>query len=248
MNILTSFLYILLFVGCLSNTNIEKQKLPNSIMKNIITDSIAPPEGMSENANLLNLGSKEEPILAWVDYMGTFRRNGKNYSHIHGIRYCYLSDNQSDTIYYENLELRKGLKEFNFIGCKIPDQVTGQGDMTIVNDKDTITMFNVLEKVTLKSKVDGIEYRKPYSIKFNDNKEVIYADDIRVNISKKDINKFIVSFIDDDLIGIAYGMNNNFDIEKELISFVNREDGKIYFTNKDYFLYPLNSQDVIKLK
>ena len=84
-NILTHFLFALNTIGCINNVDGN-----HKLSFNGVKDSLQIPTGMSKNATLLNLGSDVEPILAWADYIGMLHKEGISYSHIHGVRYCYV--------------------------------------------------------------------------------------------------------------------------------------------------------------
>lgn len=245
MKLLTFFIFLLNF-AC-SNTQV-------SMNENNKTDSgnIKKPEYMSSNATLMNYGSKEEPIFVWADYGGVYKKDGKEYTHIHLVNYYYVNAKKQDTMYYENLQLRNGSKFFDFSKAKILEESFGGRNIGIASNKDTINLFFVLEKKEFISDFNNIIYRRTPMICLTENKEYKYDNDVRLNIKKDKQDNYLVSFVDYDINNAKYKLIKK---RKELqftdlntISFVNKEDGIIYFLNNDFYIEPTNKSEIKNLK
>jgi hypothetical protein len=211
-------------------------------------DTLQRPAYMTQQATLLNYGSDVEPIMVWADYIGTLSKEGKKYPHIHGVQYYYVKADKRDTAYYENVELRSGAKKINFKNVKILEQPIGGANIGFFDGKDSLWLFYVIENDEFKAEHKGVEYRRPPTIYLDKFKEYVSDDDIRVNIKSDGNDKYRVTFIDNGIVAAPYKLHGNCKGELETISFVNKENGCIYFISQDCYLEPINRDDLKKLQ
>lgn len=128
----------------------------------ISKDTFIRPAGMTQQAVLLNFGSDDDSIMVWADYIGVFKHGDIKYAHIYGVRYYYVQANQNDTLYYENMELRSGAKQFDFKNYSI---LNYPGDATIFRCLTVriVSCFSaLLNQTNLQERIEGLflkEYR-----------------------------------------------------------------------------------------
>ena len=204
------------------------------------TDTIKRPAYVSKRATLINFGGDELPVFVWAEYIGPLIKNGRRYSHIHGVKFYYIKARKVDTVYYENLELRKAKREFDFANCKVLDYPGGT-IVGLASDNDSITLFHVLETDEFKREHKGVEFKNIPTISINKYNE--YSTDIDMEFSIKKIKEGGYLLILNDGSKIPYKLCQTCNEQPEIFSFLNREDGKIYFINRDCYLELVNSDD-----
>jgi hypothetical protein len=212
--------------------------------KKISTDTLQRPVGMTQQAALLNFGSEEEPIMVWADYVGTFKNNGKEYSHIHGVRYYYVKADKNDTIYYENIELRSRTKQFDFNNSSILNY-PGEATIKVSNGKDTVLLFSVIESDEFAREHRGIVFKRIPTIALNNGNNTA---DVELEFNLKEIGNGIFEMALNDGSKIKYRMSSGCNAKETLCSFLNRQDGRVYFVDMDCYLELVNKEDAQKFQ
>lgn len=224
-------------LGC-SNAQTEMKD------KKINTDTLQRPAGMTQQAALLNFGSDDEPIMVWADYIGTFKNDGKEYSHIHGVRYHYVKADKNDTVYYENMELRNGTKQFAFTNYSILNY-PGEAAIKVSNGKDDVLLFNVIESDEFVREHRGIIFKRIPTIALNNGNNTA---DVELEFNLKEIGNGVFEMALNDGSKIKYRMSPGCKVKMILCSFLNREDGRVYFVDAVCYLELVNKDDVKKFQ
>jgi hypothetical protein len=224
-------------LGC-SNAQIEMQD------KKISTDTLQRPAGMTQQAVLLNFGSEDEPIMVWADYAGNFKNNGNEYSHIHGVWYYYVKADKNDTVYYENMELRSRAKQFDFKKCSILNY-PGEATIKVSNGKEDVLLFNVIESDEFAREHRGIVFKRIPTIALNNGNNTA---DVELEFNLKEIGNGTFEMTLNDSSKIKYQMSADCKVKNPLCSFLNRQDGRIYFVDRDCYLELVNKDDVKKFQ
>ncbi|WP_295794148.1 hypothetical protein [Mucilaginibacter sp.] len=235
-NLLAVLLIVTLFVNCVSNGAADKT--PAQIMR----DTLKKPSYVPANATLLNLGSSVEPLFAWVELVGPLNKNGKIYSHILEVRY-YFKSGINQTCYYENLEIRTNKKGVDFSDFK-PLEFPFSGNIKISKGKDTLLLFEVLAPKEVEIK-DNISFINVATIRNTESGRLLSTRDLQCNLSDDGDGNF--SLMLREGIKIKYKMGQSHILSSKSISFINRENGNIYFLGKPDFLQLVDSKDVVKL-
>ncbi len=218
-------------LGC---TNVQ-----TDMKDKINADTLRRPTSITDKAVLLNFGSEEEPILVWADYTGPLSQEGKVYSHIHGVQYFYVKTEQRDTFYYENMELRNHTIEFDFKNCIILNY-PGEATIQISNKKNSLLLFHVLESNEFAREHKGIEFKRMPTIALDDDR--FLADvDMEFNLKKVKEGRYDLTL--SDTFKVEYKACSNCNITNQKISFLNRQDGRIYFVEKDCYLELVNKDN-----
>lgn len=212
--------------------------------KKINTDTLQRPAGMTQQAVLLNFGSEEEPIMVWAEYAGTFKNDGKEYSHIHGVRYHYVKADKNDTIYYENMELRSRVKQFDFKKCSILNY-PGEATIKVSNGKEDLLLFNVIESDEFAREHRSTIFKRIPTIALNNGNNTA---DVELEFNLKQIGNGIFEMTLNDGSKIKYQMSAECKIKNPLCSFLNRQDGRVYFVDTDCYLELVNKEDVQKFQ
>ncbi|MBX2924074.1 MAG: hypothetical protein KF746_17880 [Chitinophagaceae bacterium] len=224
-------------LGC-SNAQTEMKD------KKINTDTLQRPAGMTQQAALLNFGSDDEPIMVWADYVGTFKNDGKEYSHIHGVHYHYVKADKSDTVYYENMDLRNGVRKFDFTNYSILNY-PGEATIKVSNSKDSFLLFSVLESTEFDRIHRGIKFTNMPTI---EKRNGALMHDVELEFNLKEIGNGIFEMTLNDGTKIKYRISSGCKVKKPLCSFLNRQDGKVYFVDADCYLELVNKDDVQKFQ
>ena len=232
-------LAVLLNIGCINNT---QEKAPPSVLN---TDTVKRPVNVSPHATLINYGEDYSPVFAWVEHTGQLVVGGKEYPHIQGIRFYYMKAKENDTVYYENLELRNAAKKFNFAGCRVLVS-SGESNVHLVNGTDSILMFAVLENKESKRVYRGIEFKSVATIVKNQYGEYTEDVDIEFNIKRGEGGKYTLTLTDGSVI--MYQLCATCKESPADLSFLNREDGRIYFINRACYLELLDKDDAPKFQ
>lgn len=239
MNI-SSLLIMALTTGCLSN---DKQKIDNN--KITSQDTTSRPPNVSKQATLINFGGDEMPVLVWVEYAGPLVIDGKGYSHIQGIKFSFVKPRQSDKAYYENLEIRNGSRDFDFKRCRVAE-IPGDANICLVNGKDSLLIFQVSVYNGSKRVHRGIEFRNMSTISLNQYGEYVSDVDMEFNIQREDNGIYTLTLNDGSRI--IYKGVSDCNVNESSVSFLNREDGKIYLLNKTCYLELVNKNDAKKFQ
>lgn len=230
--------YLSINLGCINSNSNQNEP--------IIRDTLQRPPQFSEKASLLNYGSDVEQIPVWAEYLGPLTIDGKTYSHIPGIKYFWVKANKADTMYYENLDLRTGKKEFGFKNCKISDSSGGGANVQLLNAKESIWLFYVLETNEFNREYKGIEFKNMPAIRTHPVNGIVSADLIEFNLTRKSNTDYVLTVTDGSKL--LYRLSSTCKEEPTMTSFLNRQDGRIYFINRDCYLELVNKEDIEKLK
>jgi len=224
-------------IGC-SNAQTELKD------RKVNTDTLLRPAGMTQQAALLNFGSLDEPITVWADYIGFFRNDGKKYSHIHGVRYHYVKADKSDTVYYENMELHNGVRQFDLKTYSILNY-PGEATIQMGNGKDTILLFHVIESDEFEREHRGIVFKRIPTIASDNGHNTA---DVELEFNLREIGNGVYEMTLNDGSKIKYRMSLGCKVEKPLCSFLNRHDGRVYFIDVDCYLELIDQADAQKLQ
>jgi hypothetical protein len=234
MKLLIIILYAVSFDnGCFSPSAKMNEKIFN--------DTLQRPAYMTENATLLNYGSDEDSIMVWADYMGCLTIKEKVYSHIHGVQYYYVKAGRRDTTYYESLELRSGVKKIDFKNVRVLKQSIGGANVGLFDGKDSLWLFHVLQSDEFNREHKGIHFTNMPTIELRNNE---YMADVELEFNLKKLKEGKYELTLSDTSKVQYEACLNCNITNQKISFLNRQDGKIYFVDGNYYLELVNKDDV----
>ncbi len=226
------------------SVNLSCWNTPAKMENKNINDTLQKPAYMTGHAALLNYGSDDEPIMVWADYIGLLSKEGKVYSHIHGIQYFYVKAAVRDTFYYENLDLRNNIQVFDFKDFRILNY-PGEATVQISNKKDSLLLFAVLESDEFSRTHKGVEFKRMPTIALNNNR---YMADVQMEFNLKKVKEGRYELTLSDTSKVQYKACSNCNITNQEISFLNRQDGRIYFVKQDYYLELVNKEDVKKFQ
>lgn len=235
MNIRISVLIPLIFLSACSSPQAPR----------LATDSLSRPPNISEFATLLNFGSEDEKIFVWADPIGPLIYNEKEYPHIQGVKFYYVTAKQTSVLYYENFKLRNDNKKWDFRNSKILNY-PGDATLELTNGNDTLLVFWVLETREFERVYNGILFKGMPTIYPNWANQ--YAADVMMefNIVRNDTSTYILTVTDGTKI--AYKLCSRCDKLPQMVSFLNRKDGRIYFIEKECYLELVNKEDVKKFQ
>jgi hypothetical protein len=213
-----------------------------------VQDSIKRPANISPNASLINPGEPEGegmPVYQWVEYAGKLVYDGKEHSHIYGFKYFNDKGSLLSTVYYENMEIRGGKKDFDASKSKV---LLYPGDATIQlsNEADTLLFFHVLESDEFKRTYQGLAYTRMPAVYFETNYDTGFrsADDVEFNIDTEG-GKYFVTFTGTT---VPFKLSSSCNGEPGKVSFLNYKEGRIYFIEKECYLELVNSEDIQKIQ
>jgi hypothetical protein len=215
--------------------------------KDSAQDTTKRPPGVSDRATLINLGADDEPVPVhqWVEYAGKLRYNGKEYPHIYGFRYFNAMGKLLSTVYYEHMDIRNSKKDFDASHCKV---LPYPGDATIQlsNRTDTLLFFHVLESDEFKRTYQEVEYIRMPAIYYETNYGTGFTsdEDLEFNI-RQDHDRYIVTFTGTE---IPFKLCQSCESTPTKVSFLNEDEGRIYFIEKDCWLELLNEEDRRKVQ
>jgi hypothetical protein len=233
---------LLLWISCtvfFCNSSIRSEN-----GRRLALDSVKRPVGVSLKATLINLGSEDLPVYQWVDYGGKLKYQGKEYPHIYGFKYFDHEGKLLSTTYYENMEIRNGLKAFDAFNSKVRPH-PGDATIEVSNANDTLLFFHVLETDEFKRVYDGIEYKRMPAVYFETDYDIGFTsdEDIEFNV-KKDNEKYILTFTG---LAVPFKLCSSCKEEPSKFSFLNGQEGRIYFIEKQCYLELMNSEDLKKI-
>ena len=210
-----------------------------------VQDSLKRPTGVSKKATLINLGSEDMPVYQWVEYVGKLNHDNKPHPHIYGFRFFDAKGKVLSTAYYENMKIRSGSKDFDASDCKILPY-PGDATIEVTNGADTLLFFHVLESDEFKRTYNGIEYVRMPAVYYETNYNTGFTsdEDVEFNV-KKDKDIYTVTFTGTP---IAFKLCSACKTEPSKVSFLNEQEGRIYFVEKDCYLELVNSEDIQKIQ
>ncbi|PSL19287.1 hypothetical protein [Chitinophaga ginsengisoli] len=232
-------LIALLNMSCLSGNGQDENK------KVLTPDTTQRPANVSRQATLINFGGDDLPVFVWVEAVGPLIADGKEYSHIRGIKFTYVKPRKSYTEYYENLNLRNGARKFNFKTSKVLEY-PGEANIHLASGKDTLPMFHVLGNDELERMHRGIKFKDISTVSRDQYGEYIADTDMECNIKKDGNGMYIVTLNNGSKI--IYKSTSKCNVSEESVSFLNREDGKIYLFDRSCCLELVNKEDVKKFQ
>lgn len=225
------YLLSIINLGCFSTSEKIEDKSKN--------DTLQRPAYMTENATLLSYADEVDPILVWADYIGPFSKNGKSYSHIQGVQFFYVNVKKVDTIYYENMELRSGAKLFEFKNWRILEN-SNEAMIQTSNGKDSLLLFSVLQSDEFNRMHKGMEFTNMPTITLENNRYLADVDlEFKLNKVSGDNYELILS----DSSRVQYKACSTCKISVQKISFLNRQNGRIYLVDKGNYLDLVNKDD-----
>ena len=208
-------------------------------------DTVKRPSYVPSDATLLRFGSEQEPRLVWADYVGHYRNGQKVYEHILGVRFFYNSKSV-DTFFFENFDIRNGKKTFDPKAYKLLYAQIDEGTLTIANDGDTLHIFSAVHGGPGPIS-NGVQMINVPSIQLTNNNQYYIAGSWITSYLKNE-GKGLYSLILEGGEKIAYRLNNGCEEGPSVMSFINVEDGKVYFIEKSCWLEIVDTNNVSKLK
>jgi hypothetical protein len=208
-------------------------------------DSLKRPSGVSRKATLINLGAEDMPVYQWVEYVGKFNYRNKSHSHIYGFKYFDAKGNVLSTVYYENMQIRSGRKDFDVTNYKVLPY-PGDATIEVTNGIDTLLFFHVLESDEFKRTYNGVEYVRMPATYYEADYDIGFTsdEDVEFNVMKeKDI--YTVTFT--HTTPVAFKLCSACKTEPSKVSFLNEQEGRIYFVEKECYLELVNSEDIQKI-
>ena len=219
---------ILLFISC----SVREQNNTKAVsdLKNLQRER---PINVSEDAQKINMGFEDAPVFAWVEVIGNLKVQDDIYDHILGLKYTYEEPKRVDTVYYET----EGRIDLNKLQSNVKISLY-PGDTTIkiiTNSGKEFTLYMVLEIKSFKGKWISI----PTCSK-NKKSEFVSSGIIDIKIENLKGNQFKVLLRDDDGIReLTYSSDYSDINELSKLSFINLDNGRIHFINRNQFIKPL---------
>jgi hypothetical protein len=226
-------------MACENNESASRQE---TTMK---MDTLKRPASVSQNATLINFGSSDEPIPVWAEYIGPLSVSGKQYAHIAGIKYHYVKANQTETVYYENMQLRDGSRSFDFKNSKVGN-VPGRTEALLISGRDSLWLFYVLETDEFNREHKGIQFTRMPTIRIDATNYPLPDDLIEYNLKQENETQYTLTLTDGSKV--SYKLSSGCKEKPEKLSYLNKQTGVIYFINKDCYLEIVNKDDLAKLK
>lgn len=236
------------FLGCSTESN----KAERTIEK-IERDSIVRPSHVSTDAWLVNLGFVDKPVFTWVECIGNYSNNETIYPHIYQFRYWYDHSKDADTLNYEWNKGREQKTNFQFNDFKDYSYIPFPGDATIQlkNEEKELFLFNVVENHEFDRVFREIPYFRIPTVKVDPTyPEYGLSSDYsaEINIEQTQNGNYKVSLIDDKGIRtIIFKMNKGCTESTTKISYLNKENGYIYFIEEGCYLELVNKKDIDKI-
>lgn len=211
-------------------------------------DTIVRPDHVSSQAKLINLGFVDAPVYVWIEYIGNYIENGKTYNHIHGIKHTYTSVDIIDTAYYEHDGGRTFDTTENRFKGFIIIPYPGDGTYKLVNGNDSLLLFNVMQLSDSRQIIKGKEWQMAVpTTEINRHGEKVSGVQAHVHIEKENGDIYLVSLIDDKGIRtLRFQKRGDCSIDSK-ISYLDKQEGKLYFVPKDCYLEILEKGDLSKL-
>ncbi|QEC77274.1 hypothetical protein [Mucilaginibacter ginsenosidivorax] len=208
-------------------------------------DTIHKPESVPKKATLINLGSNDEPIFNWVEYIGKFKTNGKIYPHIYGVKF-YDRTGAVRTSYFENLDLRNNNKDipfedFRFLNFPAAD------DIKITNGLDTLILFSVTSDRDYDEVREGVVFKDINRVlKVGVKNKFISTKSLQANLKKASGNLYVLTLKGGTKI--QYKLSSSCTEPPSELSFINTNDGKAFFLERTCYLELVNKEDLMKIK
>jgi hypothetical protein len=238
MKILSIMSVVFLTVNCMGNSKSESIKVANA------RDTISKPKGMSARAKLLNLGSEEEPVFSWVEYVGPLKKNGIVYDHIIGFKYHFTSGIE-EINYYENLNGRNSNETFNSKDYGLVE-FPYSGNIKVVNKGDSLFFFQVLTDHKSDEVYNDLRITRMRTVEKVKDGSILSSEELQCNLKHETGDQYLLTMRDGTKI--PYRLNLRCKSIPSEVSFLSRGDGRIYFIERSCFLELTNKKDLSKLK
>jgi hypothetical protein len=215
-------------------------------------DTIVRPAHVSPQAKLINLGFVDAPSYVWIEYVGFYKDTQGVHSHIFGIEHTniYPDDypEQVDTLYYEfdgsrrQLSVFRDLKDYEII------PYPGNGTYKLINKDDYLLLFNVMQLSDSRQIIKGKEWQMAVpTTEINRHGEKVSGVQAHVHIEKENGDIYLVSLIDDKgMRTLHFQKRGDCSIDSK-ISYLDKQEGRLYFVPKDCYLEILEKGDLSKL-
>jgi len=209
-------------------------------------DTLKRPATVSKHATLINLGFDDSPVYQWVEYAGKLKMEDKSYTHIYGFKYFDAQGKFLHTRYYENMEIRNGTKEFDATTQVEISPFPGDATIHVSNGADSLLFFHVLESDEFKRTYEGIEYVRMPAIYYETNYNTGFTsgEDVEFNI-KREKDFYTVTFTG---TAILFKLCSACKTEPTQVSFLNEQEGRIYFVERECYLELINNEDIGKIQ
>lgn len=230
----------------LSSTVFSCSSSVKSSDEEVKQDTVKRPASVSRGATLINLGFDDTPVFMWVEYSGKLNLNNKTYPHIYGFKYFDAQGKFLYARYYENMEIRNGTKEFDATPQIEISPFPGDATIHGSNGKDSLLFFHVIESSEFKRIYEGVEYVDMPAVYLETRygNGFVSDEDVEFNIRKeKDI--YTVTFTG---TAIPFKLCSACKTEPSKVSFLNEQEGRIYFVERECYLEPVNSEDLKKIQ
>lgn len=242
MRIYISVYYLLIL---LSSCSVEEGKSDKNTIEKSQEKSISRPFHLSDDARLINLGFIDSPSYNWVEYIGNYSEKGKVYPYLYQFKYSNEFGGNADTLTYEwnlgrnsNQLILDNFNDYTFI------PFPANGTIKLSKDSQEFILFEVLEfhKFDRPFK-DDFYFRIP-TVKIHSvhpEHGLVSDDDIEINIKKTQEGFYKIKFI--DIKGVKeflYQKNNDCKEPTSIISYLNKENGNIYYIQNDCYLELIN--------
>jgi hypothetical protein len=226
-------------INCMSNGSNKKDQAPEHAY------TMTRPVYVPGDATLLRFGSAQEPRLVWAEYAGPYRNEGKVYNHIFGVRYFY-NTNEVDTLFYENFDIRNGKKTFDPLVYKMLYAQVDESALTIAKNGDTLDVFEAVHGGPGPMS-NGVQMVNVPSVKKAiDNLTYVAGSWITSYLKKEGQSGY--SLLLEGGEKIPYRLCDGCHGDPSVIRFINVEDGRVYFIEKDCWMEVIDRKDVTTLK
>jgi hypothetical protein len=210
-------------------------------------DTIVRPAHISPQAKLINLGFVDAPVYVWIEYIGCYDNGGVVYQHIFGIKHTYVNSNKVDTLYYEFENSRINPSKFG--NLKDYEITPYPGDLTYkLTNNQKMLLFNVMQLSDSRQIIKGKEWQMAVpTTEINRHGEKVSGVQAHVHIEKENGDIYLVSLIDDKgMRTLHFQKRGDCSIDSK-ISYLDKQEGRLYFVPKDCYLEILEKGDLSKL-
>jgi hypothetical protein len=179
----------------------------------------------------------------WAEYFGPLVANGRNITHIIGVKFQSKNNSAPDTMYFENLKLRAGADSLNFNDLLI-SKTSSDANIELVKGSDTLHFFLALQTSEFDREFNGIQFTQMPTVERNNYGEIVYNAMIEFNLKNLNKTGYILTLTKGEKI--EYKLCSKCQTNPTRLSFLNKETGNIYFIEKDCYLELVDSLDMAK--
>lgn len=220
--------------------------------KEMKKDTIVRPDHVSSQAKLINLGFVDAPSYVWIEYVGFYKDKHRVHSHILGIKHTNINPDgypeQVDTLYYEFDSGRVQPSAFGDLKDYEIIPYPGNGTYKLINENDSLLLFNVMQLSDSRQVIKGKEWQMAVpTTEINRHGEKVSGVQAHMHLEKENDDIYLVSLIDDKgMRTLRFQKFGNCSIDTKL-SYLDKQEGKLYFVPKDCYLEILEKDDLSKL-